>query len=121
MESNNPPLPGIKKPESFLELLRFSADSYKSPTMEAVATKNPVIASFKTGLEAELKKSGITKYPTIPVAMEPKYPPIKPAMLLFGLARTIPALFLPRRTPKSHAQESHAKTITNNIARICNE
>ena len=50
--------------------------------------------------------------------MEPKIPPIKPAILLFGLALIKPLLFFPKRTPKNQARESHKNTIVRNIMRI---
>jgi hypothetical protein len=41
-------------------------------------------------------------------------PPIKPIRLLFGLTVIMPRLLFPKRTPKSHANESQPNTRRKN-------
>ena len=45
-----------------------------------------------------------------PNAIDPIIPPIKPTILLLGLAATNPLVDFPKRIPKNHAHESHMNT-----------
>ena len=112
-QSKRPPLPGIMLPESFILAERFNIDSAKSPTMAEKATHIARIVIF---IGEPINKYGTKKYPIKPAVREPKNPPAKPAMLLFGLALIKPRLFFPNRTPKNHAKLSHKNTISKNIA-----
>ena len=99
IESRIPPRPGIIEPESLQSAERLRTDSTKSPIIEVIEIK-------------ALK---------IPLKIEPKMPPQKPAMLLFGLAFIKPLLFFPKSTPKNHAKESQKNTIVKNMIKTGRE
>lgn len=94
-------------PLSFTPAERLKTDSIKSPVIPAVATAKPNAIPFNI---EPVKISVHKRCAIIPAAMEPAYPPINPAMLLFGLHTTRPRLFFPNSTPKNHASESHINT-----------
>ena len=85
----------------------------KSPTIEENARINPITMIFT--IEPS-KTSGQIKYERIPPQIEPKNPPAKPTILLFGLAFINPRLFFPKRTPKNQASESQKNTINKKQA-----
>ncbi len=112
IESKKPPRPGIPTPptsESFCEQDRLIVDSNKSPIMEKIDTKILVII---TNASSKLNVLGYKRNIIYPAMIEPKMPPKKPAMLLFGLAFIKPLFPLPSKIPKNHASESHANTIS---------
>ena len=103
IESIRPPLPGISLPESLMDADLFTTDSVKSPTMDA----NAVIIARRIILKTDpVKISGRKNRNSIPESSAPRNPPTKPAMLLLGLAFTIPRFVFPIVIPKSHAIES---------------
>ena len=81
----------------------------------ATPVQKPVINEplklFPKAVENSLKASQ-------PAAVAAISPPIKPTMLLFGLAGTKPRFPFQNNIPKSHASESHKKTISKNTAII---
>ena len=118
IESRIPPRPGIIEPESLQSAERFRTDSTKSPRIEVIEIKAPK----RTNFAAEPVKMFFHKNQLkIPLKIEPKTPPQKPAMLLFGLAYIKPLLFLPKSTPKNHAKESQKNTIVKNMIKTGRE
>ncbi len=107
IESKTPPRPKINVPESFVCPERFITDSTKSPKIEDVAIKNPMIISFQICP----KTSGNKIAAIIPMPTEPTYPPKNPTRLLLGLALINPRVDFPIVIPKNHAVESQRKTI----------
>ena len=112
MESNAPPRPGIIFPESFSPADLLNTDSTKSPKIAAMETNKPKSTIFHKEPE---KTSGQIKEHKIPLATDPKIPPMKPIRLLLGLALTSPRVPLPKSTPKNQAAESHKKTSIKNV------
>ena len=111
IESRIPPRPGIIEPESLQSAERLRTDSTKSPIIEVIEIKAPKRINFAT---EPVKMSFHKSQLKIPLKIEPKMPPQKPAMLLFGLAFIKPLLFFPKRTPMNQAMLSVKKTIRRN-------
>lgn len=83
--SITPPRPRITAPESLTCADRFKINSTRSPAIAASAVQSPVSSE---PLKLFPNDEGNTKYARAPTAMGANTPPIKPAMLLFGLAGT---------------------------------
>ena len=105
----------MSAPESFTSAERLKIDSIRSPTMAANPVQSPV---NKEPPKLFPKAEGNNSKASQPAAVAAISPPIKPTMLLFGLAGTKPRFPFPNNIPKSHASESHKKTISKNIAMI---
>jgi len=118
IESRIPPRPGIIEPESLQSAERLRTDSTKSPIIEVIEIKAPKRINFAT---EPVKMSFHKSQLKIPLKIEPKMPPQKPAMLLFGLAFIKPLLFFPKSTPKNHAKESQKNTIVKNMIKTGRE
>ena len=84
--------------------------------MEAHALKKPRITPANKPYSDE-KISGQIICAKIHEPMAPIKPPIKPAILLFGLAAKTLRLFFPKRTPNNDARESFINTVKRNKAR----
>ncbi len=105
-ESRRPPRPGMRFPESFVFEHLFKTDSTRSPKIAVTDIETARMEIFQKGYVFNTGKQA----KAIRMAMKgPVKPPMKPIMLLFGLAATYPRLFLPIDTPNNQAQESHPK------------
>ena len=91
-----------------MSALRFISDSTRSPTIASMLEPNPKRAIAQYGTSAkETLKMNLHKI-AIPIVQE--IPPIKPAILLFGLTLIIPRFFFPNNIPNNQANESQLKT-----------
>ena len=103
IESRIPPRPGIRIPESFTPVDRFSADAMRSPEIVAGAT---TAARRSARIIDPPKTWGAKKKKAAENPKVPRIPPMKPTVLFFGLIFKGFLAFLPKVMPVIYAMVS---------------